>query len=654
MNKVTAYSTETTGEVAHRSRATLGLALALFIPSVAVLQRYLSVAGLLAYLLGASVILVLFVKPGGIMARMAAHLSQRDALGLAVVTFAVILFILLRFHARTSVGNSSANAPVHVAAINLLQGRFPNTLQTDVAGASTPLPGAVLLALPFAWLDGVAYQNLFWLIVFFVAMSRYLRDWRSSLLLSWVILVLSPAVGHALLTGQDAFANALFVLLCAFWLVGIAARPGTGIRKAILPAILLGIGLSSRTEFLLLLPLIFAALAHCTSSRLAMKLMLVAGAAGLAATLPLYLYAAPGLTPLETGSSGPRSLRAEQVIVGASAVFSMTLAWYRPAWPRHTSPESIERGPGDVPAIFLRNTALVLAPPAVFEIFLYTAGGYIVSGFAVFGIYVLFSGAAPAWREISRIMPPARDAQLSGGVDHGSDSFYRVARFLGSPFAYRCVGTENITGAGAAIFIANHLGSTGPIECILSLPLRLYPWVIANMTDPQRAPAYIYDDFVRPELHLSGWMGKLMAALLGRIAAALLTGLGAISVDGARHWTAPAFRQSLELLGRGRNLLIFPEDAKGPLEIDTQMHPFLYSFVWLCHAHQRKTGDRMPVYPVAVVSTSKTVEIGAPLYFALDETTGVRTSYQQFCDQMEDAVRSLYLARQRGEIHGPN
>ena len=59
------------------------------------------------------------------------------------------------------------------------------------------------------------------------------------------------------------------------------------------------------------------------------------------------------------------------------------------------------------------------------------------------------------------------------------DTLYKVVRFLGSPFVYHCIGLENIQGRGPAIYVANHLVSVGPVEIILSLPVRLYPWVIA-------------------------------------------------------------------------------------------------------------------------------------------------------------------------------
>ncbi|OIO84266.1 MAG: hypothetical protein AUK02_07275 [Anaerolineae bacterium CG2_30_58_95] len=38
------------------------------------------------------------------------------------------------------------------------------------------------------------------------------------------------------------------------------------------------------------------------------------------------------------------------------------------------------------------------------------------------------------------------------------------------------IGEENLPKEGPAVFIANHLGPTGPIAVVCSIPLQLHPW----------------------------------------------------------------------------------------------------------------------------------------------------------------------------------
>ena len=92
------------------------------------------------------------------------------------------------------------------------------------------------------------------------------------------------------------------------------------------------------------------------------------------------------------------------------------------------------------------------------------------------------------------------------------DILYRIIRLLGRPFSYRLIGARNMHYHGPAIYVANHLGSIGPIEVILSMPVRFLPWVIAEMADFRRAPDYLCDDFIHSAWRLGGglWRGVIV------------------------------------------------------------------------------------------------------------------------------------------------
>jgi 1-acyl-sn-glycerol-3-phosphate acyltransferase len=221
-----------------------------------------------------------------------------------------------------------------------------------------------------------------------------------------------------------------------------------------------------------------------------------------------------------------------------------------------------------------------------------------------------------------------------------SDNVYNAVRLLGSPFSYRCVGLEHVQGKGPAIYVANHLGATGPIQAILSLPVRLYPWIIAEMADFGRAPRYLYDDFVHPTWRLRGWHGRVVAALVSRIAVWLIRGVGCIAVDRNRGRFMDPFRRSLALLSEGRNLFVLPEDSKAPPDPETGICPFLRGFILLCPLYEALNGDRLPVYPVAVSSRCRVVSVGAPLYY---EARGRRRDdILRLGGRLEQTVREMY------------
>jgi hypothetical protein len=152
---------------------------------------------------------------------------------------------------------------------------------------------------------------------------------------------------------------------------------------------------------------------------------------------------------------------------------------------------------------------------------------------------------------------------------HGFPLAYRAFRFFGAPFRFHVAGLENIQGSGPAIYTANHLGSLGPIQAILSVPVRFYPWVIGEMIDPARAPRYLYDDFVCRDLHLEGRAGMAVSTGISWISVHLLRGAGAIAIDNNRGRIIEGFRRSLDLLAEGQNVLSFPEDDQGRVNTGT-------------------------------------------------------------------------------------
>ena len=218
---------------------------------------------------------------------------------------------------------------------------------------------------------------------------------------------------------------------------------------------------------------------------------------------------------------------------------------------------------------------------------------------------------------------------------------YDIARFIGSPFSYEVVGFDNIQTPGPAIYVANHLGSIGPLAVILSVPIRFYPWVIAEMMDFKRAPRYLFDDFVHPDLHMGGRFGMVFSTLLTKISVRLLRTIGAISIDRFGGSTTDGFRHSLKILNEGKNLLIFPEDPLQPLDPETLMRSFMPGFATLCSLFQAGQEILLPVYPMAVHSNSEMVSIGKPEFY--HQQSNHRETINLFCQLVEDRVRGLYL-----------
>ena len=143
-----------------------------------------------------------------------------------------------------------------------MRGGFPYAVRTYLGNAVHHLPGAFVLASPFVVLGTSALQNLFWLPVFFVVISEE-SDSRTALSLAWLIFALSPVVMYEVVTGTGYVSNTIYVLLGLWWLVRTEHRA--------VAAIAWGVTLSSRANFILLLPLAFAVIRRQTDSRTAVR-----------------------------------------------------------------------------------------------------------------------------------------------------------------------------------------------------------------------------------------------------------------------------------------------------------------------------------------------------------------------------------------------
>ena len=375
--------------------ALVGFALSLLIPSTAVVQKYSGVAGVLVYLVVASVILVL-VRHGSIRTGLTSRLAEKQVLWLMVLTFGLVLVAFMAVYpiANSGVvgGGSDGDDALNLAATELMNGRYPYCPKTYLGNAISPLPGALLRAMPFVLLGNSAYQNFFWLLVFFFSMRSYLKDARFALLLLWALLIFSPAVLHNLLIGSDYVSNGLYVLLFTLWMVTSLSQPQpTPGWKSVVLAILLGIGLSSRAIFILILPLVFSALVRKAGWKPAIKYTAITSAAFLAITVPFYLYDPLGFSPLHTvqelGQFQSVMPFAGFIIPLVAGLIAIVPSLARPTSRDHTS--------------LFRKCTIVLAFPVLCGIDLDSiARGRVYFGFASFGVFFLFFGAVGSWEGV--------------------------------------------------------------------------------------------------------------------------------------------------------------------------------------------------------------------------------------------------------------
>jgi hypothetical protein len=312
----------------HAPAVVLGLVFAF--SSSGLIQKYGGIPGLVGFAIGA----VLLMTAAGFFLGRRHDSIDRLFPSLAAAALVILLLLLLFLHpiedGRGAGKSSDRDEGLELAVGRLLRGENPYYGPTAEAGPLSLLPGAILLAVPFVRLGHVGLQNIFWLVVFVVVAAQFLRSRAKALSLAVLSLALSPSAVFELVSAGDMIANGAYVacfLGAAAW---VWTRDEHGLAPKLLTAALLGIGLASRANFILLLPLFAACVWRSSGFGKALFASLLAGGVWMATVLPFYLWDPSAFTPLL--SRGKLAVTesvlpwADEAILTSSAVLAAGLA----------------------------------------------------------------------------------------------------------------------------------------------------------------------------------------------------------------------------------------------------------------------------------------------------------------------------------------
>lgn len=359
--------------------------LLILIPSTGQVQKYLGNAGVALYVFVGLLSFLAIYKHG--FPKVVSVLTDRQALLLTMITFlgliAVFAVVYPIVNSGIVGGGSDRDDALNIAALELTHGHYPYYAKTYLGNLISPFPGAIILAVPFVLLLGnSAFQNFFWLLAFATTL-RYLTDARRALLVLWTMLIFSPVILKELLVGGDLISNGIYVPISLMLIIRFASTQSKWSPfRLTSTAILLGICLSSRANFVLLLPLVFSALVQASGWRYAAKCVALAGATLCAVTIPFYAYDPQGFVPL--GKNNPFT-DFQMVLPFAGFIIPLITGLLALALCFSTSNRDI------VP--FLRNCAIIEAFPVFSALVLSSIkAGKLDFTFAEHGLAFLFFG----------------------------------------------------------------------------------------------------------------------------------------------------------------------------------------------------------------------------------------------------------------------
>lgn len=362
------------------------------------IQKYLGTPAVLIYIL--VVLLTPMVGYKYISRWFISLVTKKLALWLIALTFIGLIIVFTETYPAVDThvagAGSDRDDDLNIATTALLQARYPYYLKTYLNNPITHLPGSILLAVPFVLLGNSAYQNFFWLFIFFVTAKLYLKDIRLALLLFLGILILSPAVLQELMTGGDLISNSIYVLFFMLVMVRSVLESATSGWKRLASAVLLGIGLSSRANFVLIMPLVFSMLLQNAGWRPAIKYITITVLAFLVVTIPFYLYDPPGFSPLLHSFNKIDQFKstlpyAGLAIIAASILIALALSFQR----------MDKNG-----LVLLRNCAVLQLFPVLCVVLLSSVGvGGLDFNYAGYGLNFLFFGSLAFGAGLAQRLP---------------------------------------------------------------------------------------------------------------------------------------------------------------------------------------------------------------------------------------------------------
>ena len=372
-------------------------AVLLLIPSFDVVLKYAGLAGLAAYSISGLAGLAIFDRCLG--ARVIVSLREKPAF---IAAFGVFVFLAMTAALMYPIANSGRygggsdiDDAMLIGAREIMAGRYPYYPKTYLGGYLSPMPGTILLSVPFVAAGLLPLQNVFWMAILFFTARNFLK---SSVLALGIVLtpvLTSPTFYQVLVTGSDHTANTIFVLV-AMWstVKAVSENPGNSWKK-ILAAACLGFCLSSRSVFFFLAPLHFSALWQACGFREALKYTGLTIIVFAAVTLPFYLYDPAGFSPLIVHAQKTAFLEtvlpnAGMIIAVSTFLFALIL--------------SLQKLPSDCSALF-RNCALVQLFMLLFASSLwiiYSGEFTLYLGTIGYGMFTLFFACAGAWISIAK------------------------------------------------------------------------------------------------------------------------------------------------------------------------------------------------------------------------------------------------------------
>ena len=172
------------------------------------------------------------------------------------------------------------------------------------------------------------------------------------------------------------------------------------------------------------------------------------------------------------------------------------------------------------------------------------------------------------------------------------------------------VGKDNIP-ENNAILVGNHTQMNGPIVGEIFMDDNCYIWCAGEMMNTKEIPNYAFSDFWSQKPRWTHCFYKILSYIITPIAACIFNNARTIAVYHDMR-VMSTFKESIKMLGKGANILIFPEKDEKHNNI---VYQFQENFVDIAKLYYKKTGISLQFIPVYVAPKLRKTFIGEGIIF---------------------------------------
>ncbi len=221
----------------------------------------------------------------------------------------------------------------------------------------------------------------------------------------------------------------------------------------------------------------------------------------------------------------------------------------------------------------------------------------------------------------------------------GVSPLYRLVRWFVRLFfpKMQLSGEENLPKEPCVI-VGNHSQLYGPVSAELYLPFPHRTWCIGEMMDRKTVPPYAFEDFWSRKPRALHWFYRILSHLIAPVSELIFTNARTIGVYHDSR-LVKTFRESMDALGAGGSIVIFPECYD---EHNHIVHEFQDHFVDLARMYHRRTGKELRFVPLYVAPRLETLYFGEPVSYRADRPA--EEERRRVCGALMDRITQIAVS----------